>query len=65
MRILKEGKDIEYKGVCERCGTEFAYFKKDTRNVLKPFLACPLCREEMYVTFEVLSDKEEKALKED
>ena len=62
MRILREGKDIEYKGICERCGTEFAYLLKETYKGSPGYLCvrCPVCEDEIEATFKELSDIEKK-----
>lgn len=61
MRILKEGKDIEYKGMCVRCCTTFAYLLKDTYKGRSDYrcVRCPVCEDEIEATFKVLIEEEQ------
>lgn len=60
MRILKEGKDIEYKGICVRCCTVFAYLLKDTYKRRPGYccVRCPVCEDEIEATFMELIEEE-------
>lgn len=43
MRVIKEGLLVEKQKKCSRCGTIFAYTKKDVDFRLYATVSCPIC----------------------
>jgi len=55
VRILSVGKippPVEYEETCEKCGTVFAFTRKDIMSNLPCTVRCPLCGVGVYVSLD-------------